>query len=116
MILVITNNRIEGIHYWKEAIPPVEYLKYPHRHIFWIRCKFAVDYDDRDVEIIMTQNEIEEHINTKYGRPADFGSLSCEMIAKEILNNFDKCVSCEVLEDGYGGAEVNRRSHEKNRI
>ena len=107
-IYVITHNEIEGIHFWKDARASVGYLKNPHRHNFIIRCKFEAKHDDRDFEIIIQQNEIRNFIIDKYGSPAMFGNMSCEMIAEDILSYFENCVSCEVLEDGYGGAEVTR--------
>ena len=107
-LYVITYNVIEGIHYWQDARPPVEYLQNPHRHNFIIECKFQVKHDDRELEIIIQQNKINNFFKDKFGTPAMFGSMSCEMIAKEILSHFYDCVSCKVLEDGFGGAEVKR--------
>lgn len=103
---ILTYNEIEGVHYWKDAKPPVEYLKNRHRHNFVIKCKFLVKHDDRDLEIIIQQNLINNYIEDKYGLPAMFGGMSCEMIAKDIVTYFKECVCCTVLEDGYGGAQV----------
>ena len=105
---VITYNQFEGIHYWKDAPAPVGYLQNPHRHNFIIQCKFQVKHDDRDLEIIIQQNKIKNFLFDRYGLPAMFGTMSCEMIAKEILLYFKQCVACRVLEDGFGGAEVVR--------
>ena len=102
---VITCNEIEGLHYWYNAPLQQGYLKYPHRHIFEIRCQFEVAHSDRDIEIIKKQNEIYEYIENRFRRPADFAKMSCEMIAEMIIRQFG-CVSCEVLEDGKGGAIV----------
>lgn len=103
---VITRNEIQGIHYWEGAIRPVEHLKYPHMHNFIITCKFRVTDADRQLEIILQQEAIRQYIEKRYGRPANFGKMSCEMIAEEIVLNFEKCVYCKVLEDGFGGAEA----------
>ena len=105
---VITHNEIEGFHFWKNAIPPVEFLRFPHRHIFEIECEFEVSHADRDVEIIIQQTEIDDYISSKYGKPANFAEMSCEMIAEEILSIYSNCASCKVLEDGKGGAIVRR--------
>lgn len=105
---VLTYNQIDGLHYWKQAKAPVEYLKNNHRHNFIIKCKFAVKHDDRDLEIIIQQNKIKNYIIDKYGQPAMFGGMSCEMIAKDILTYFKNCVTCTVLEDGFGGAQVSK--------
>ena len=88
---VITYNIIEGIHFWKDAKEPVEYLKNPHRHNFVIRSEFEVNSDDREIEIIIQQNKIKDFFKEKYGYPAMFNEMSCEMIAKDILHNFKNC-------------------------
>lgn len=105
---VLTYNEIEGIHYWENAISPVEFLKHPHRHVFVIKCQFEVTDDDRQIEIIIQQNKIKDYIEKKFGYPALFKNMSCEMIAKDIILNFKNCSICEILEDGYGGAKVRR--------
>lgn len=105
---VITHNRIEGLHYWKNAPPIVEYLKNEHRHVFHIRCEFAVKNSDREIEIFIQENKIRNYIKEKYGEPALFGQMSCEMIAEEIMQYFPKCKACEVLEDGFGGARLEK--------
>jgi hypothetical protein len=112
--MVKTHNEIEGFHYWENAPPHLDFLRYTHRHIFVIKCLFAVTHGDRDIEILMQQQAIENFLTARYKpheNPAwglSFGGMSCEMIAKEILNNFDHSLECEVLEDGKGGAIVRR--------
>ena len=101
---VVTDNRIEGFHCWPNAPGRLEFLRYSHRHIFDIRSYFAVSDNDRQIEIIETQHKIAAFIKARYGDPAIFGSLSCEAIAEIIINEFPGCVSCQVLEDGMGGA------------
>lgn len=86
----------------------VEQIKKSIEEFGFIECEFKVKHDDRELEIIIQQNKIKNFITDKYGLPAMFGTMSCEMIAKEILTYFEGCVSCKVLEDGFGGAEVIR--------
>ena len=109
---VIARLQVEGIHQWKDCpLPEVEFLRYPHRHIFHINCEKEVFHDNRDVEFIMMKREILKYLNTQYqGIPADkgclkFNNMSCEMIAQELLDKF-KLVSCEVFEDNENGARV----------
>ena len=45
--------RKEGIHKYPDAPDGVEFLKYPHRHIFHFRVELEVFHDDRDVEFIL---------------------------------------------------------------
>jgi hypothetical protein len=105
---------IEGIHGWDGCyIDEVSYLKYPHRHRFGIKATVDVTHADRDVEFIELAHSIKEYLNGQYYNTAHkclvFGSMSCEMIASELLNQFD-LVECEVNEDEECGATVTRTS------
>ncbi len=105
--VVITTNQVEGFHAWPEAPASLGYLKDRHRHIFAIECEFAVSHDDRDIEIITQEHLVENFIRERHGIPAMFGSMSCEAIAREILQSFQpSCLAVTVREDGMGGACV----------
>jgi hypothetical protein len=109
-VLVETYNEVKGLHYWPEAPEEVGFLRYKHRHIFCIRCYFAVDHTNRERELYITQDMIKEYIYNKYPYSEhciDFEDMSCEMIAVDLTTNLD-CVCCEVLEDGKGGALVRK--------
>lgn len=110
IIKVNTFNAIEGFHYWEGATPDVAYLASRHRHIFEIRCSFAVTHEDRQIEINMQQNKIERYLHELYGTPCEFKGMSCEMIAAQLMTHFrgENIVECQVLEDGYGGATLTR--------
>ena len=104
-IEVIVRLRVEGFHNWPDAFPEVSFLKDRHRHIFHIECRKEVTHDDRDIEIIMLKRRVIEHLDDIFGTPCEFGSRSCEMIAIELVNDFDFSeVKC--LEDGECGAVV----------
>lgn len=105
---VVTHNSIEGYHHYPDPPKEVSFLQYPHRHIFEIRCHFKVTNSNREVEIFIQQNAIDMTIRRHFGKPAEFGYMSCEMIGEWILNEFDDCVEVEVLEDGHGGAIIQR--------
>lgn len=107
---IVINAIIAGFHNWPEAPGEVDFLRYRHRHIFHIRCEKVVSHLDRDIEIILFKNSVLKYIEFKYlstgGHPSiEFGSMSCEMIATELLNQF-QLISCEVLEDNENGAKV----------
>lgn len=104
---IVINLTVEGLHYWPSChIKEVDFLKSPHRHIFHIRCKKVVSHLDRDIEIIRFKRRVGEHLAKKYGTPCcDFGAMSCEMIAEELVRTFGLSF-CSVLEDGENGAEV----------
>lgn len=104
--------KIEGIHRWKEcSLDEVSYLKDYHRHIFHIRVYKWVNHNDRDTEFIKLSHDIRTYLNNRYYLDSfkclQLGDRSCEMIAQELLDVFD-LQSVEVLEDGEGGALVNK--------
>ena len=109
---VIVKLQVDGIHCWpdaEEVFPEVGFLSDPHRHMFHITCKKRVNHDDRDVEFIMFKRDIIEYLNFKYydedKRCLLFGSKSCEMISRELYEEFD-LEYCSVFEDNENGAEV----------
>lgn len=100
---IIIKTQFEGIHNWPGCnIEEVEFLKYPHRHIFYIELKKEVMHNDRDVEIIKLKREINQWVE-KQGK--NLGSFSCEDIAEVLLHKF-KAYSVKVLEDNENGAEI----------
>lgn len=112
---VLTYNAIEGFHCWPDAPDECKYLASRHRHIFVIRCKVGVTHNERQVEIITRQHEIESYLQTRYfnckgdgANCCDFGNMSCESIAEDLLNRFYDIDEVEVTEDGYGGATLTR--------
>jgi len=108
MTTVIINIDIVGFHLYKNAPEKVSFLKNKHRHIFNIKAGFKVTNLDREKEIFIEGEEIENYLYESFGNPCQFEEMSCEMIASEILE-FSKdndCIWVEVLEDGKGGAKV----------
>lgn len=100
---IIINLQVEGIHCRADCpLEEVRFLKDPHRHIFHIQCQKIVSHADRDIEIIMLKRNILNELNRKYwdaNNCCQFGSMSCEMIAHELLEKFSLDY-CQVLEDG----------------
>lgn len=100
--------KLDGIHHWPGCdIPEVEYLKHPHRHLFHIKAHAFVNHDDRDLEFIKLQHEIRDYLFGRYWNETFnclmFGAMSCEMIARELIETFELSM-CEVSEDGENGA------------
>ena len=98
---------VVGFHNWPHAPQEVSFLQTRHRHKFFFECVKSVDHDDRDVEFTLLKMAIENHVRLLYYNPVscnmEFGSLSCEAIATEILKAFD-LDECKVWEDmeNYG--------------
>lgn len=104
-IVVVATLRVEGFHRWPNAPDEVDFLRERHRHEFHIRVEREVEHDDRDVEIIMLKNAVRKHLHRLYGDPMFLGVMSCEMLARGLVDNFG-LFACEVLEDGENGAKV----------
>jgi len=101
---IIISLQYAATHFWSGCnIQEVIYLKDEHRHVFHITCKKEVSHDDRDVEIISFKNEVLGWLDFHY--KGKFGGKSCEMIARELLNDFELNY-CKVLEDNENGAEI----------
>lgn len=108
---------IDGTHNWAN-IPDVDYLsdvqflKLPHRHMFHFKCYAEVGHADRDIEFIVMKRDLQTYIDEKYydgeKRSCVFGSMSCEHIACELLDNFEYLTKVEVNEDNENGAIVER--------
>lgn len=109
---VIVRLQVDGEHNFPaaaELFPEVAFLASPHRHMFHIEAKREVFHDDRDIEFIMFKRDIQDYLKQMYYKPQQrthvFGPMSCEMIAKDLMNQF-QCKSVQVWEDLENGAEV----------
>lgn len=107
--------QIEGTHNWPDCpFDEVDYLREKHRHVFHIKAHKVVTHDDRDTEFIMLKHDIEQYMWANYDGDGvdihqnnsgiiEFGAMSCEMIARDLIDQFNLC-RCEVNEDGENGA------------
>lgn len=109
---VIVTFEMEGMHNFpsaRELFPEVGFLADPHRHMFHFKLAKQVNHDDRDVEFIMFKRDVQDRLHFLHGdeemRCLNFGAMSCEMIAKQLLRDLS-CLWVEVWEDGENGARV----------
>ncbi len=112
---VISTFTLNGFHAWDGAPSELTYLSMRHRHEFRFRIECRVGHDDRQVEFHQLQRAARRHIDALYphggnGGELEFGSRSCEMIAREVLECLTKngwtLSAVEVWEDGECGARV----------
>jgi hypothetical protein len=98
----------EGIHKYPDAPDEVDFLRYPHRHIFKFKVQIEVYNDDRDIEFFIFKRWLE-------GLYADdtlqLDYKSCEMmaddLAKQIKDKYPgRQLSIDVSEDGENGCHV----------
>lgn len=106
---------LDGTHNWKDCpIEEVSYLKYEHRHMFGFKCYVVVSHNDRDVEFIELKHKIVDYLTHKYFDPCyktlRFGGMSCEMIAEELIDQFD-LDQCEVNEDNENGSILTKETY-----
>jgi len=100
----------EGIHKYPGAkdLPGVEFLQYPHRHMFHFYVTLQVGHLDRDVEFILFKRELESLYSND---TLQLDYKSCEMIGNELLdyiekNYPDRGAKVEVYEDNENGGIV----------
>jgi hypothetical protein len=105
---VIVQFQVEGFHNYPDAPEVVNFLKNNHRHTFIVKAGYNVTDLNREKEIFICRDEVLSYLNDSFGVPCDFIEMSCEMIAKEILEFSleDGMVWCEVWEENTGGARV----------
>jgi hypothetical protein len=104
----------EHLHHYKDAkyavVPSkgndsVEFLKYPHRHLFEFRVEYEV-VGDRQVEFILMKHQLKNIVdNWNY----DLGGKSCEIMCSDLYYEMIKLgyegnIKIEVSEDGENGA------------
>mgnify|MGYP003345716103 FL=1 len=100
----------EGIHKYPAALTDpalkdVEFLGYPHRHMFHFRVRVSVAHNDRDIEFILFKRELEQ----LYQGTMNIDYKSCEMLAEDLINYistkyYGRYIEVGVSEDGENGA------------
>jgi len=108
MKTVIAKFQIEGFHNYPDAPDEVAFLSHRHRHTFNVSVGYSVSHANREREIFICRDELKSYLIETYGSPCEFGAMSCEMIAEEVLQfaSEDGAVWCEVWEEETGGARV----------
>jgi hypothetical protein len=74
----------EGFHCWPEASKMDERIKFlesRHRHMFKVEVKAEVNHDDRELEFFLVKWALSDYLTE-----GEHNNKSCEMIAKDILN------------------------------
>lgn len=91
--------RKEGIHKYPAALDDpnladVQFLGYPHRHIFHFQVWISVEHNDRDIEFIQFKRWLES-LYDDATLALDY--KSCEMMSDELF---------EIIKQKYPGREV----------
>lgn len=102
---------VEGFHNFPSASQvfnsEVKFLEERHRHNFHIEMEIEVFHNDRDQEFILLQREVRDYLNRNYGTPCEFGTMSCESIAEDLMESFGATI-VKVSEDDENYAKLVR--------
>ena len=102
---VVARFSVEGFHAWPGAGGDAAFLASRHRHVFHVAASVWVEHADRDVEFILLGRGLRLALTTAFGEPAEFGAMSCEHVARWLIEACEhRWHSCEVSEDGENGA------------
>lgn len=102
----------EGIHAYLEAghlehLQDVDFLRYPHRHMFHFKVAIEVKHSNRDIEFIQFKRWLE----SLYQGTLVLNAKSCEMICDELYEMIasrypNRDVEITLSEDDENGATV----------
>ena len=103
--LVFIRTTFEALHKWDAADGVIDYLKYPHRHLFHVQMEWEVTHEDRQIEFISMKQNVDRWI-ARLGESEHEPLLinwSCETYASK-LGKVWGCTRVMVSEDGENGA------------
>jgi len=98
----------EGIHKYPDAPDEVDFLRYPHRHMFHFKVQIEVYDNDRDIEFFIFKRWLESLYADSI---LELDYKSCEMmaddLAKQIKDKYPgRQLSIDVSEDGENGCHI----------
>jgi len=103
---IIIRTQFEGVHWWEDAPEEVNFLRYPHRHLFKIAAKIYVTHSNRELEFFMVKHKID--LFCKKIKLESCESIAAQIAEYLIKNYGSRQMSIEVSEDGEncGGVEI----------
>jgi hypothetical protein len=111
----------EGIHKYPAALEDpgladVNFLGYPHRHIFHFRVSIDVFHNDRDIEFIQFKRWL-EGLYSGGNAVLELDYKSCEMIADDLYIQIadrysGRNVTISVSEDNENGCTITYATHQ----
>ena len=99
---IFVTHRFHALHKWDSATGLVSFLRHEHRHLFFVRLEIEVTDDDRQIEFLGLQSELEVECERLKQIPGTI-KWSCEHYARAIGEKFNADL-CEVSEDNENGA------------
>lgn len=104
---IFITTQFEALHRYKKAPEEVYYLSNLHRHKFHVKVIMEVFANDREIEFIIFQHNINDFIDLNIDKVTDD---SCETMAEKIYmyvkNKYglNRSVKVELSEDNENGA------------
>ena len=98
----------EGIHKYPDAPDEVDFLRYPHRHMFHFKVQIEVYDNDRDIEFFIFKRWLESLYADNI---LQLDYKSCEMMADDLARQIkdkypQRRLAIDVSEDGENGCHV----------
>jgi len=104
---IVVRTSFEAVHAWPKCpFPSVQFLKWPHRHIFHVEARAEIK-EDRGIEFIILKRSLEAFISEKY-KGKDLGVKSCEVMGEEVLAFFPELNYISIFEDNENGSIVEK--------
>ncbi len=104
---IIVKTQFENIHKFLEAPNKVDYLRFPHRHLFYVEIEMEVFHNDRELEFIMVKHHVDNFLRSNPFEVRDSCETMATQICEELIKQYGKRqVSCAVLEDNENGGKV----------
>ncbi len=104
-----------GMHCWPEAPEEVDFLRNPHRHLFWFTA-WATITKSRQIEFFLLRNQMQvltAKIADYNFLGYDFKDFSCEQIAEKLLKHAPPSVyAIKVSEDNENASIVQKEDRE----
>jgi hypothetical protein len=106
---IVVKTQKEGIHCWPNAPSDVDFLRYPHRHMFHIQVELRVFHNDRELEFFLVKRVLDRIVEEIFAENNYL--ISCEDIAESIQLKMKKHypgvtgrpINVKVFEDGENG-------------
>jgi hypothetical protein len=116
--------QMEGIHKYPAALTDpnladVQFLGYPHRHMFHFNVGIEVYHNDRDIEFIQFKRWLISLYGGENEPVIELDYKSCEMIADDLYEQISakypgRNVTIEVSEDNENGCKVTYKKADAN--
>ncbi len=110
--VIVVTTEFKSFHKYTDAPKQVAFLRNIHRHKFFVKAKFEVTHDNRDLEFFIIQSKLEGYIGSVLLPKLNDSQhqMSCEMMARLLIECFVQeglpVTFMSIFEDNENGAEI----------